>query len=91
VRTPTVGSVVHYVSRGSADGVYPPTCRAATITEVDPENPARVGVAVTNPTGHFFRPLSEGGCEQHELPPFQVRPEDPTEHKPGSWHWPERV
>jgi hypothetical protein len=31
---PSVGDRVHYVSRGSADGVYPPACRAATVTEV---------------------------------------------------------
>lgn len=32
--TPSVGRVVHYVSRGSADGVFPPACRAAIITEI---------------------------------------------------------
>lgn len=30
---PSVGRVVHYVARGSADGVFPPACRAATITD----------------------------------------------------------
>ncbi len=29
---PTVGRMVHYMSRGSADGVFPPMPRAATIT-----------------------------------------------------------
>lgn len=32
--TPTVGRIVHYKTRGSADGVYPPTNFAAIITEV---------------------------------------------------------
>lgn len=31
---PTVGRVVHYQSRGSADGLYPPEPRAAIITVV---------------------------------------------------------
>lgn len=32
---PSVGRIVHYVSRGSADGKFPKTCRAAIITQVD--------------------------------------------------------
>lgn len=31
---PSVGRIVHYVSRGSADGAYTPECRAAVIAEV---------------------------------------------------------
>jgi hypothetical protein len=85
-QTPSVGRVVHYVSRGSADGVYPPVCRAAIITQVptmiedgygasDPNDDQTVGLCTLNPTGMFFDPLvahDEGG-------------------EPGSWHWPERV
>ncbi len=31
---PAGGRIVHYVARGSADGVFPPACRAAILTEV---------------------------------------------------------
>ena len=52
---PWVGAVVHYVSRGSADGKFPATCRAATVTEIaEPEQPRLVSLAVVNPTGLFF-------------------------------------
>jgi hypothetical protein len=65
-----LGDTVHYVARGSLDGKYPPTCRAAIITEhqdafrgeravIDVE---RVGLAAINPTGVFFHALSNGGC-----------------------------
>ena len=73
---PSVGRVVHYVARGSADGVFPPACRAATITEVDPpESTPGVSLAVLNPTGLFF----DHGIEHDE------------DQAPGTWHWPERV
>lgn len=35
---PTIGRVVYYKTRGSADGFYPPKNFAAIITEVDEEN-----------------------------------------------------
>lgn len=83
-----VGRVVHYVSWGSPvreDGTqaFLPTCRAATITEVDPDDPQWVGLCVQNPTGLFFHPLSAGGCEH-----VGVEEQPPTG---GTWHWPERV
>jgi hypothetical protein len=64
---PGVGRVVHYVSHGTptlGDGsqAFPPACRAAIVTEVDPADPSRVGLCVLNPTGQFFRPLAAGGC-----------------------------
>ncbi|MFC9341502.1 hypothetical protein ACFT0G_35810 [Streptomyces sp. NPDC057020] len=82
---PTVGRTVHYVSHGTPvrpDGSqeYPPTCRAAIVTEVNAEDPGRVGLAVLNPTGCFFHPLSNGGAVLSE-----------GSHLAGSWHWPERV
>lgn len=46
---PTICRMVHYVARGSADGHFPPVCRAAIITDVAP-----VALAVLNPTGIFF-------------------------------------
>lgn len=102
---PSIGRVVHYVSRGSVDGQYPPTCRAATITEVDrelvvdfyrsPGSVPNVGLAVTNPTGVFFQSLADGGSWFDE----GARPEGDLDspccggrrYVGGSWHWPARV
>lgn len=70
-----------------ADGTqeYPSdVCRAAVITEVAKDADGAVldtaGLAVLNPTGMFFHPLSNGGSLM-----------DSTGRKPGSWHWPERL
>jgi hypothetical protein len=80
-----VGRIVHYVSHGTplrSDGsqAFPPQCRAATITEVDADDPGRVGLSVQNPTGLFFHPLDAGGCVL-----------DHSGTLGGSWHWPEPV
>lgn len=79
---PSVSRDVHYVSHGTPvrdDGTqaFPKACRAAKVTEVDGET---VGLVVLNPTGFFFHSLADGGCEHDE-----------DGHKPGTWHWPERV
>lgn len=76
---PSVGRVVHYVSRGSADGVFPSKCRAADITEVNDEGD--VGLFVKNPDGLFLHPIA------HESGPV---PYD-EDKAGGSWHWPERT
>lgn len=78
---PAVNGRALYVSQGSPvlpDGTqtYPSVDRAATITELDPDDPYRVGLSVTNPTGLHFRPLSEGGSLY-----------DASGTTPGSWHW----
>ncbi len=83
--TPSVGRMVHYVAHGTpvrSDGsqAYPSVCRTAVITEVDPDNPERVGLCVFNPGGLFFHPLAAGGSWHQE-----------DEQAGGSWHWPERV
>jgi hypothetical protein len=89
--------MVHYVAHGTPirpDGTqaFPPACRSATVTEVDPEDSTRVGLMVANPTGLFFHPLAAGGCVQDELPPAdKIAPGERTQHQGGSWHWPERV
>lgn len=76
---PSVGRIVHYVARGSADGVFPPVCRAAVITSVAGEHlsigESTVDLAVLNPAGLFFDRML-------------VYSED---NRPGTWHWPERV
>jgi hypothetical protein len=92
--TPSVGRVVHYVARGSLDGLYPPACRAATITEGPYDEDQTVGLAVFNPTGLFFHPRHPDGCEYHAGSPAEV----PTaalcggnSYRGGSWHWPART
>jgi hypothetical protein len=57
--TPSVGSIVHYVSYGTPGREYKSECRAAIITEVSEPAPhdehgPRVGLCVLNPTGQFF-------------------------------------
>ena len=71
---PTVGRIVHYVARGSADGKFPPVCRAAVVAEVYDSEPTYAGLAVLNPSGIFF-----DRCWQNE-----------TTKTGGTWHWPER-
>jgi hypothetical protein len=90
--TPSIGRDVHYVSRGSADGVYPAVCRAAKITEVG--EGGRVGLVVFNPDGEYFFPLTkDGGCAHFD----RDRPPDGTicggdaPGALGTWHWPEPV
>ncbi|WP_328434600.1 hypothetical protein [Streptomyces sp. NBC_00425] len=87
--------MVHYVSMGSpvrADGTqaYTAQCRAATVTEVNVEEPHQVGLSVQNPTGLHFRPLSEGGCFLYD-PPGGGCSLEPGDRRGGTWHWPERV
>lgn len=82
---PSVGRIVHYVARGSADGVFPATCRAAIVTEVrDEDAPAkRISLCVLNPTGVFFdQGIPEGAPADTDLSVPLVG---------GTWHWPERV
>lgn len=94
---PSVGRDVHYVSRGSADGVYPAVCRAAKITEVGPDG--RVGLAILNPDGLHFHPLTKNGGVAYDdrddppggLPQGWVQLDGPPPGAPGTWHWPERA
>lgn len=51
---PTIGRIVHYKSRGSADFVFEPECRAAVITAVHSDD--LVSLAVLNPNGLYFNP-----------------------------------
>lgn len=95
---PTVGRVAHYVSHGSPireDGTqaYTKQCRAADITEVDTDCPEVVGLFVKNPTGLFFHPITDGGCEYHAGDPATSVGWSCTglDHQGGTWHWPARV
>lgn len=78
---PSVGRIVHYVSRGSADGVFTPECRAAIITEISPDT-GRVALMVLNPQGIFW----DWGLEYSD-----ENVATGSTYKPGTWHWPERV
>lgn len=96
---PTVGRIVHYVARGSADGVFPPACRAAIVTEVDPQDDGGVGLCVLNPTGQFFNRGIE--YDDGRMVPSErddglgAGPStdlcDGLEHRGGTWHWPART
>lgn len=74
--SPFIGEMVHYVSFGTPGGEYTRQCRAATVSEVDPEDPCHVGLVVLNPTGMFFHALSDGGSH------FNAATEPG-----GTWHW----
>lgn len=94
-----IGQVVHYVARGSADGVYPCVCRAAFVTEIgDGRLKGRLGLWVMNPTGFHMRPLEHGGVHPDEGDTvvadesLGVRCGAGTRlYWPGTWHRPERV
>ncbi|MFE8962171.1 hypothetical protein [Streptomyces iakyrus] len=86
---PSVGRVIHYVSHGTPlreDGsqAFPPACRAAIVTEVDPQDPNRVGLAVLNPTGQFFHPLAAGGCSYDEGAETQGAEDCPAAEQHGN-------
>ena len=89
--TPSIGRIVHYVSYGTPGGEFPSTCRGAIVTEVDLErDPVRAGLAVLNPSGLFF----DRGVPHDET--ILTVGESPDGrrilgHRPGTWHWPERV
>jgi len=74
---PTVGRIVYYRSRGSADGVFPPTDRAAIVTDVRGTNgegdPLKVRLTVFNPEGLFFTQWIDQGQEggQWDWMPYQ--------------------
>lgn len=86
-RVPFLGASVHYQARGSADGAYTRSCRAAVVTEVctpeylgtsriSPEDAMRAGVFVMNPDGVYHLNLNGGGSHY-----------DPVTHAGGTWHW----
>ena len=80
---PSVGRVVHYVSRGSADGAFLATCRAAIVTDVAEDADHFLSLAVLHPDGLLFA----RGIRYDDQGPID---EDGTP-RGGTWHWPERV
>lgn len=93
---PSVGRDVHYVSRGSADGVYAPVCRAAKITELGED----LGDLLPAAVGSGGDPLEyDGPVEPVSLIVFNPGgvffdhdvSHDESDKLGGTWHWPERV
>lgn len=62
--TPSVGRIVHYKTRGSADGVFPPTVFASIITEVEAPDHSSVSLVTFGPNGMRF----EHGVTQGDEP-----------------------
>lgn len=102
--TPAVGRSVHYVARGSADGVYPPACRAAVITEVERIDPdgyrqdgdqPNLGLCVLNPTGIFLLGLGDNRGVRHGAGHHDDASRSTLcggqHYPPGTWHWPVHV
>lgn len=78
----SVGRAVHYVSRGSADGVYAAEVRHAVITGIpalgpdgQPAADGTVHLQVVNPNGTFH---------DFDVPHAES-------YTPGAWSWPARV
>lgn len=94
-----IGSDVHYVSRGSADGVYPPTCRVAEVVAVeigshDPSDAQQV-LFIKTMTGQHTEAVSEHqGTSRPGRPDTWVHctdtPDRGPKFEPGTWHWPTR-
>lgn len=70
---PTVGRMVYYKTRGSADGVYPPTDFAAIITRVDDAEAGVVSLATFGVSGLRFETGVAKGDQpgQWDWMPFQ--------------------
>lgn len=78
---PTVGRIVYYKARGSADGVFPKVDRAAIVTDVIERKKTQdnsvlgydVRLCVMNPEGLFFTAWLTQGQEggQWDWMPFQ--------------------
>lgn len=68
---PTVGRVVYYKARGSADGVFPKVDRAAIITDV--KGSSQVKLCVMHPDGMMFTDWLPQGQDggQWDWMPFQ--------------------
>ena len=70
---PTVGRVVYYKTRGSADGVYPSVDVAGIITRVDDSVTGLVSLVIFTPQGLRFETHTPNGQEigQWDWMPFQ--------------------
>ncbi len=68
---PTVGRIVYYKSRGSADGVFPPQDFASIVTAVNRDG--TVGLATFSENGIRFEHSATNGQEagQWDWMPFQ--------------------
>ena len=84
----TIGRIVHYVARGSADGVFAPKCRAAIVSEVADHLPSSMEPLDGCPNGTdgvwvaSLTVLNPTGMHWHE---DAKRDSDKVG---GTWHWP---
>ena len=98
---PSVGRIVHYVARGSADGLFPKACRAATVAEVGAWMDVLDGESdvVEHEDGRRFRTVEQEwqpeACALVVTNPtglfFNTCLHDEDVRAGGTWHWPERV
>lgn len=72
---PSVGRIVHYVAYGTPAGEFPAGVCRAAVVTEVDTGGLVIGICVLNPTGQFF---NRGIAYS-------------ADHKPGTWHWPERV
>lgn len=71
----SIGQIVHYVTRGSADAVYPPLHVPLLITQIFDERGQQIA-------GWTF---SGGGLRYEGIVGYD------ESAAIGTWHWPERV
>jgi hypothetical protein len=83
---PSISRDVHYVSYGTPGGEFASACRAAKVTEVNPDNPNHVGLMVMNPTGLFFHSLKDGGCHYDNGSETPGEPDCPNKQWHGDPH-----
>lgn len=88
MQKPTIGRIVHYKSRGSADGKYPSVARAAIITDVEAsmnEEKKASGMALIESIDYKVK-LTVFNPEGIYLTPVWVEQGDNA----GEWNWPPR-
>lgn len=95
MKTARLNDSVHYVAHGTpflSDGTqaYASVCRAADVTETDPDNVELLGLYVKNPSGQFFHSIAMGGCVHDVIPPLdKIVSGERSNYRGGSWHWPD--
>lgn len=97
---PALGETVHYQAHGSADGSYPPACRAATVTDVGQWITTRTLPDPTPSSGAPPTRMLEQQWEQDAVALHVTNPTGvfvnggivhdgaPQDRAGGTWHWP---
>lgn len=90
-RHPRIGDPVLYTEAYNVPGGPVAAERAAFVTEVDPNDPDKVGLRVLNPLGDINKPLAHGGVDRHDGDPGVDAAGEPVpglSYRGGTWHWP---